>query len=121
MLKRLAVILPLLFALLSFKVSASILVLTGGFIQTESITTDEQGKTVRHFTDFEQANIFEEYIEEGEEEEEEEDSETSSSVYFSFYQTDRSASNSSQGFVCRNVKRKLFLLYQSYKIDCCKF
>jgi hypothetical protein len=119
-LKRLAVILPLLFALLSFKVSASILVLTGGFIQTESITTDEQGKTVRHFTDFEQANIFEEYIEEGEEEEEE-DSDTSSSVYFSFYQTNRSASNSSHGFVCRNVKRKLFLLYQSYKIDCCKF
>jgi len=109
-----------LFALLSFKVSASILVLTGGFVQTESITTDEQGKTVRHFTDFEQANIFEEYIEEGEEEEEE-DSETSSSVYFSFFQTDRSASNSSKGFVCRNVKRKLFLLYQSYKIDCCKF
>jgi len=120
-LKRLSIILPLLFALLSFKVSASILVITGGFIQTESLTTDEQGKTVRHFTDFEQANIFEEYIEEGEEEEEEEDSETSSSVYFSFYQTDRSASDSSQGFVCRNVKRKLFLLYQSYKIDCCKF
>jgi hypothetical protein len=114
-LKRLAVILPLLFALLSFKVSASILVLTGGYIQTES--TEDVGKSIRHFTDCEQANIFEEYIEEGEEE----DSETSSSVYFSFYQTDRSASNSSQGFVCRNVKRKLFLLYQSYKIDCCKF
>lgn len=121
MLKRLTVILPLLFALLSFKVSASILVLTGGFIQTESNTTDEPGKTIRHFTDFEQANIFEEYIEEGEEEEEEEDSDTSSSVYFSFNQTTRSASNSSHGFVCRNVKRKLFLLYQSYKIDCCKF
>ena len=119
MLKRLTVILPLLFALLSFKVSASILVLTGGFIQTESNTTDEPGKTIRHFTDFEQANIFEEYIEEGEEEEE--DSDASSSVYFSFYQTNRSASNSSHGFVCRNVKRKLFLLYQSYKIDCCKF
>jgi hypothetical protein len=118
-LKRLTVILPLLFALLSFKVSASILVLTGGFIQTESNTTDEPGKTIRHFTDFEQANIFEEYIEEGEEEEE--DSDASSSVYFSFYQTNRSASNSSHGFVCRNVKRKLFLLYQSYKIDCCKF
>ena len=120
MLKRLTVILPLLFALLSFKVSASILVLTGGFIQTESNTTDEPGKTIRHFTDFEQANIFEEYIEEGEEEEEE-DSDTSSSVYFSFYQTNRSASNSSHGFACPNVKRKLFLLYQSYKIDCCKF
>ena len=119
MLKRLSIILPLLFALLSFKVSASILVLTGGFIQTESNTTDEPGKTIRHFTDFEQANIFEEYIEEGEEEEE--DSDASSSVYFSFYQTNRSASNSSHGFVCRNVKRKLFLLYQSYKIDCCKF
>ena len=119
MLKRLTVILPLLIALLSFKVSASILVLTGGYIQTES--TENVGKSIRHFTDCEQANIFEEYIEEGEEEEEEEDSETSSSVYFSFYQTDRSASNSSQGFVCRNVKRKLFLLYQSYKIDCCKF
>jgi hypothetical protein len=55
-----------LFALLSFKVSASILVLTGGYIQTES--TEDVGKSIRHFTDCEQANIFEEYIEEGEEE-----------------------------------------------------
>ncbi|MFM1770958.1 MAG: hypothetical protein RLZZ71_100 [Bacteroidota bacterium] len=120
MLKRLSIILPLLFALLSFKVSASILVLTGGVIQTAYTATDDKGKTVRHFTDFEQANIFEEYIEEGEEEEDE-DSETSSSLYFGFYQTNRSESNSSQDFVCRNVKRKLFLLYHSYKIDCCKF
>ena len=119
MLKRLAVILPLLFALLSFKVSASILVLTGGYIQTES--TEDVGKSIRHFTDCEQANIFEEYIEEGEEEEEEDDSEISAGFHFNFYSTECSASNSSHGFVCRNVKRKLFILYQSYKIDCCKF
>ena len=118
MLKRLSVILPLLFALLSFKVSASILVLTGGYVLTES--TEDVGKSIRHFTDSEQANVFEEYIEEGEEEQED-DSETSAGFHFNLYSTECSSANSIPRFVCRNFKRKLFLLYQAYKIDCCKF
>jgi hypothetical protein len=117
-LKRLSIILPLLFALLSFKVSASILVLTGGLINTETSATEAKENSIHHYSENGAKTSFEEFIEE---QEEEEDSESSLSVYFTFYYFNHSEFGLTRQVKCRKVKRKLFMLYQSYKIDCCKF
>jgi hypothetical protein len=117
-LKRLAIILPLLFALLSFKVSASVLVLTGGLISTESAIAEVKENSIHHWVDSEESNSFEEFIEEQEEEEE---SESFNHVEFNFYSLNHKGFFSTRQIKCRKVKRKLFMLYKSYKIDCCKF
>jgi ABC-type glycerol-3-phosphate transport system substrate-binding protein len=116
-LKRLSIILPLLFALLSFKVSASVLVLTGGLISTESAAAETKENSIHHWVDSEESNSFEEFIEE----QEEEDSETSFTLDFNFYSLDHQTITTTRQIKCRKVKRKLFILYKSYKIDCCKF
>ena len=118
MLKRLTVILPLLIALLSFKVSASILVLTGGPLNTETSATGAKENSIHHYSESGAKTSFEEFIEE---QEEEEDSESSLSVHFTFYYFNHSAFGLTRQIKCRQVKRKLFMLYKSYKIDCCKF
>ena len=117
MLKRLFIILPLLFALLSFKVSASILVLTGGLLNTEAATTEAKANSIHHYSESGAKTSFEEFIEE--EEEEEEDSESSNEFLFDFYFASQDVFNKSRHVTCHRVKRKLFLLYKSYKIDCC--
>ncbi|MFA9220579.1 MAG: hypothetical protein ACEQSL_05280 [Sediminibacterium sp.] len=118
MLKRLSIILPLLFALLSFKVSATVLVLTGGLLNTESAEAESKENSIHHYIDSEHSNSFEEFIEE---QEEEEDSESSLNFHLSFYHQNNTAFISTRQIKCRQVKRKLFMLYKSYKIDCCKF
>ena len=118
MIKRLTIILPLLFALLSFKVSATVLVLSGGLLNTESAEAEAKENSIHHYADSEHSKSFEEFIEE---QEEEEDSESSLSFYFSFYHQNHTAYISTRQNKCRQVKRKLFILYKSYKIDCCKF
>jgi len=115
--KRLAIILPLLLALLSFKVSASVLVLTGGNVSAETNLSEEKENAIHHWSDSEKQSAFEEFIEE----QEEEDSEFSVSIQFSFFSTTQTAFSSSRQVKCRKVKRKLFMLYKSYKFDCCKF
>ena len=118
MLKRLSIILPLLFALLSFKVNATILVLSGGLLNTESAEAESKENSIHHHGDSQCGNSFEEFIEE-EEEEEEEDSESSNEFLFDFYFASQDVFNKSRHVTCHRVKRKLFLLYKSYKIDCC--
>lgn len=118
MLKRLSIILPLLFALLSFKVSASVLVLTGGLISTQSSAAESKENAIHHWVDSEESKVFEEFIEE---EEEEEDSESSESLHFSYLFPAHCIYAAPRQIKCRKVKRKLFMLYSSYKIDCCKF
>jgi hypothetical protein len=116
--KRLTIILPLLLALLSFKVSASVLVLTGGYVSAETNLSEEKENAIHHWSDNEKKSAFEEFIEE---QEEEEDSEFSIGIQFSFFSTTQTAFSSSRLVKCRKVKRKLFMLYKSYKFDCCKF
>ena len=118
MLKRLSIILPLLFALLSFKVSATVLVLSGGLLNTESAEAEAKENSIHHYVDSEHSNSFEEFIEE---QEEEEDSDSSLSFHFSFSYQNHTAYISTRQNSCRQVKRKLFMLYKSYKFDCCKF
>lgn len=117
--KRLAIILPLVFALLSFKVSASVLVFTGSLLGTEASVNQTKENSIHHYSESGTKTSFEEFIEE--QEEEEEDSESSPSIQVSFYSFDHSTFGSTRHVKCRKVKRKLFMLYQSYKIDCCKF
>jgi hypothetical protein len=117
-LKRLSIILPLLFALLSFKVSATVLVLSGGLLNTESAEAEAKENSIHHYVDSEHSTSLEEFIEE---QEEEEDSESSLSFHFSFYHQNHTAYISTRQNKCRQVKRKLFMLYKSYKFDCCKF
>jgi len=118
-LKRLFIILPLLFALLSFKVSASILVLTGGLFNTEAATTEAKANSIHHYSESGAKTSFEEFIEE--EEEEEEDSESSEQFHLRFHRSILSNESTHAHCESRAVRRKLFMLYQSYKIDCCKF
>lgn len=117
-LKRLFVILPIVFALLSFKVSASVLVLTGGLVSTEVSSLPLKEKSIHQWVDSNTNGAFEEFVEE---QEEEEDSESSLCFQFVYYNTNDEAFSKERQVKCRKVKRKLFLLYKSYKIDCCKF
>ena len=119
MLKRLTVILPLLLALLSFKVSATVLVLSGGLLNTESAEAEAKENTIHHYSESEAKNSFEEFIED--EDQEEEDSESSEQFHLGFHKiilSNESAHNHRESLA---VRRKLFMLYQSYKLDCCKF
>ena len=118
-LKRLSIILPLLFALLSFKVSASILVLTGGLINTETSATEAKENSIHHYSESGAKTSFEEFNEE--QEEEEEDSESPEQFHLRFHKSILSNENTHTHCELRAVRRKLFMLYQSYKIDCCKF
>jgi len=117
--KRLLVILPILFALLSFKVSASILVLTGGLIQSEAASSIAKENSIHHYSESGAKTSFEEFIEQ--EEEEEEDSESSEQFHLRFHSSILSNENTHAHCESRAVRRKLFMLFQSYKIDCCKF
>jgi len=76
--KRLSIILPLLFALLSFKVNASILVFTGGVVSTEAQITQKKENAIHHWVDNEEQSNFNEFIEE------EEEQESAISLHFSF-------------------------------------
>lgn len=119
MLKRLSIILPLLIALLSFKVSASILVLTGGLLNTEAAATEAKENSIHHYSESGAKTSFEEFIEE--EEEEEEDSESSEQFELRLHRSILSNESTHAHCESRAFRRKLFMLYQSYKIDCCKF
>ena len=118
MLKRLSIILPLLIALLSFKVSASILVLTGGLLNTEAAATEAKENSIHHYSESGAKTSFEEFIEE---EEEEEDSESSEQFELRLHRSILSNESTHAHCESRAFRRKLFMLYQSYKIDCCKF
>lgn len=107
--------------MLSFKVSASVLVFVGSFGSSETNFNQEKERGIHHWSDSEQISFFEEFIEEEEEEEEEEDSEFSKCYEFSAFSLTQNGFSSSRLFKCRRVERKLFMLYQSYKIDCVKF
>ncbi len=94
------------------------LVLTGGFVSVETNLTEEKENAIHHWSDSEKHSAFEEFIEEQEEEEE---SDFSMGLQFSFFSLRHTPITSSQQVKFRKVKRKLFMLYKSYKFDCCKF
>ena len=94
------------------------MVLTGGLLNSEASASEAKENSIHHYSESGAKTSFEEFIEEQEEEEE---SESSLAVQVSFYSLNHSAFGLTRQVKCRKVKRKLFLLYQSYKIDCCKF
>ena len=94
------------------------MVLTGGILGTESNVTDSKGNSIQHWIDSEQSNSLEEFVEE---QEEDDDSESSFVLDFNFYRLNHHSTATNRQIKCRKVKRKLFILYKSYKIDCCKF
>lgn len=117
MLKRLTIILPLLLALLSFKVSASVLVLTGNFSSPEFHQNESKGQHFQMWVESDSSDSFEEFIEE----EEEPESESVSNIYFLLFSESKLATIPSCSVPFSRQQRKLFILYKSYKIDCCKF
>jgi hypothetical protein len=96
------------------------LVLSGGLLNTESAEAESKENSIHHHGDGQCGNSFEEFIEE-EEEEGEEDSESSNEFLFDFYFASQDEFNKSRHVKCHRVKRKLFMLYKSYKIDCFNF
>lgn len=93
------------------------MVLTGGLFNTEAATTEAKANSIHHYSESGAKTSFDEFLEE--EEEEEEDSESSSEFHFDYYFASQDVFNKSRYVTCHRVKRKLFLLYKSYKIDCC--
>lgn len=117
MFKRLIVILPLMFALLSFKVSASVLVLTGNFSAPVIHQAETKGHQFQIWIESEASDTFEEFIEE----EDETESDTLNNFYFFLFSESSLSSSPTEAEPFVRQQRKLFILYKSYKIDCCKF
>lgn len=92
------------------------MVLTGGLVSTESSAAQAKENSIHHWVDSEDGRSFKEFVEE-----EEEESESSLSFEFQFNSFFFPTANPNRHANCRKVQRKLFMLYQSYKIDCCKF
>jgi len=103
--------------LLSFKVSATVLVLAGCLQNSESAATEAKENSIHHYSESGAKSSFEEFTEE----EEEEDSEPSEQFHVGFLVAILSNESTSSNCKSRAVRRKLFMLYQSYKIDCSKF
>ena len=93
--------------------------LTGGLINTEAEATEAKENSIHHYSESGAKTTFEEFIEE--EEEEEEDSESSEQFHLGFHRSILSNGITQTHCESRAARRKLFMLYQSYKIDCCKF
>lgn len=117
MLKRIALILPFLLALQSFKVSATV----AYFLAPPSETVSLHAEKYHHepfaynalMVEEEELSYFEELTEE-----EEDELESSSFVIFGGLALERNYSLGKTSTSLRSKRRKLFILYNSRKVDC---
>jgi len=116
MFKRLIAVFFLFCALLTFKIGASAYYFDEAKYQSEEHHHQEGVIEIRQNLEVGSNSFFEEFFEE-----EEEGGKISEYLNFQFFHGCKGAIVKSREFLIHRNQRKLFILYKSYKIDCCKF